>query len=143
MIDLESIKINFEKEMLTVASEDSLNAIRTKYLGKNGEITNAMKCIKDIPNAEKKAFGESVNAIKTAIEAGVEKAKIALEDKAIADKITNTKMVDLTVPSSLNAGSLHPITIVQEKISKIFKSIIKEVAENDLNIRHIIHRGNG
>ena len=122
-MNLENIKNTFESEISLVSSQEELNAIRTKYLGKNGEITNAMKCIKDIPNAEKKAYGESVNAIKSAIELGIANAQKDLEKKLIEEKIANTKMVDLTVPSSLNTGSLHPITIVQEKISGIFKSM--------------------
>lgn len=123
MIDLEKIKLKFDKEMESVASEEELNVIRTRYLGKSGEVTSAMKFIKEIPNEEKKAFGESVNACKVYIEKGIENTKVLLEEKAIEDKIANTKMIDLTVPSSPQGGSLHPITIVQEKISKIFKSM--------------------
>ena len=46
-----------------------------------------------------------------------------IKEKEYENKINNTKKVDLTLPTDLNIGSLHPITIVQKEVEEIFESM--------------------
>ena len=46
-----------------------------------------------------------------------------LEKEAIAKELAEMERVDLTIPTTENLGSLHPITITQKKLYDVFKSM--------------------
>ena len=74
-----------------------MNTLRVDFLGKNGEVTEALKLIKDIPVAEKKAYGEAVNNLKVTIENKLQSLKEEIQRKALEEKLKNTKKLDLTI----------------------------------------------
>ena len=113
----------FNAEIKTIENEQSLNNLRVKYLGKNGAVTDVMKLIKEIPASEKKAYGEAVNELKGKIETALDNLKKNLEKREIEKLISSAKLIDLTVPSRENVGSLHPITIVSKRIIDIFEDM--------------------
>ena len=123
MNNLEQISKNFTEDYALVSSNEALNDLRVKYLGKTGVLKDALKAIKDIPVAEKKAYGESVNVLKKSIEAKLETLKLELENREIEAKLSSTKVVDLTIPSRTNEGSLHPVTIASHKVVEVFRSM--------------------
>ena len=123
MNNLEQISTNFAEDYALVSSNEALNDLRVKYLGKTGVLTDALKAIKDIPVAEKKAYGESVNELKKSIEVKLDQLKTELEDREIEAKLSSTKVVDLTIPSRTNEGSLHPVTIAAHKVVEVFRSM--------------------
>ena len=69
------IKETFEKDVLTINDMKTLNDIRTKYLGKQGKVTELSKMMKDIPNDQKKEFGMLVNEVRTIVTNILEKKK--------------------------------------------------------------------
>ncbi len=54
----------------------SLEIIRVKYFGKNGEVTHLLKKISSLPVEEKKDFGKKLNLIKVNFFENLEKKKI-------------------------------------------------------------------
>ncbi len=121
--NLQNILNAFKTELGNVILDTELNELRVKYLGKNGEITGSMKLIKDLPNDQKKAYGEGVNALKGEVEELLNAKKAELEEKEVLNTLKNTKLVDLTTPNSCKCGSLHPISIIQQKIIEVFESM--------------------
>jgi len=107
----------------TITTEKELSEIKVKYLGKSGVVTESLKAIKDMPNDQKKSYGEAVNNLKREIEGALDNLLVELEEKAIEDQIKNSKMVDLTIPYDEKIGSLHPITITQQRVIEVFKSM--------------------
>lgn len=77
------IKEAFEKDILTIIDMKTLNDIRTKYLGKQGKITELSKMMKDIPNEQKKEFGILVNEVRCLVTDSLEEKKKDLEEKAL------------------------------------------------------------
>ena len=55
-------------EIAAQTKEQDLLNVKAKYLGKEGEVTTLMKCLKDLPIEEKKSFGASVNQSKNELE---------------------------------------------------------------------------
>ena len=53
----------------------------------------------------------------------IEGKKKELREKEYEDKINNSKIIDLTLPTEDMLGSLHPITIVQKELEDIFISM--------------------
>lgn len=123
MNNVDQILESFLKSAENVNSDEELQTLRVEYLGKNGHVTDALKQIKDVPVDQKKAFGESINKIKIKIETKLQELKSGIQDKLLKIKLNNAKRLDLTVPYSKNMGSLHPVTIAENKVIEVFRSM--------------------
>ena len=123
MKELDKIKELFDLQVKDVKNIDDLNNLRTDFLGKNGHITNAMKLIKDMSVEDKKSFGVGVNVLKDEISKCLEDKKIELDNLKIQAELDNIESVDLTVPSAEEKGSLHPVTIIQQRLVNIFRGM--------------------
>ena len=123
MSDLKTVKQKFIEKLGSVNNEQDLENLKVEFLGKQGEVTNLLKAIKDVPNEEKKAYGASVNDLKGEIEGELNKTKSLLDEKKLETELNQTKKIDLTIPLTEKTGSLHPITITQHKLIEIFTSM--------------------
>lgn len=123
MKELENIKELFVQELGKVETSEELNNLRVMFLGKNGHLTTCMKLIKDLSVEEKKAFGSEVNVLKTYVSDTLEEKKLELEKLAVQKELDSIAMVDLTVPSAEEKGSLHPVTIIQQRLVNIFRGM--------------------
>ncbi len=124
MVDIQNILIEAQEQLKNINSSEELSSFYQLYLGKSGKVTDLMKLMKEIPNEEKKNFGLAVNNLKQSISTAIEEKEKYFIKKKIEDSINNTKQVDLTIPSCKKLkGSLHPITIVQQKVIDIFLSM--------------------
>ena len=105
---------------------DEVEAFRIKYLGSKGLLKGYFAAFKSVPNEDKKAFGQAINALKSAAEEKVAELKSALEDTQEAAGVYG----DLTRPGApIILGSRHPISIVKNKIIDIFSRIGFNVSE--------------
>ena len=123
MKELESIRELFVQELSKVKTSEDLNNLRVMFLGKSGHLTTCMKLIKDMSVEDKKAFGAGVNLLKTEVSDAIEDKKVELDNLAIQQELDSMPKVDLTVPSSEKPGSLHPVTIIQQRLVNIFRSM--------------------
>ena len=120
---IEMLKAEFEKEIELCENSEAIEKIRVAYLGKKGKITELLGELKNVPNEEKKAFGQNVNLLKKfAAEKIAEQVEII--KKAEEEKLINSaETYDLSLPSSEESGSYHPITLVQREVEEIFASM--------------------
>ena len=118
----------FLEEVNRFASEDfkQIENFRIKFLSKKGILNQLFAEFKDVPNDEKKLYGQKINHLKKAV---VEKVKL-LKEKAEAKQGTQTEGLDLTRPGyPMELGSRHPISIVKNQIIEVFKGIGFNVSE--------------
>ena len=105
---------------------EAVEAFRIKYLGKKGLLNDFFAEFKNVPNDQKKEFGQTINTLKTAAQDKVAALKEALEAK----EETAGKYGDLSRPGEpIELGSRHPISIVKNKIISIFSRIGFNVSE--------------
>lgn len=123
MKELDSIKESYVKDMSQVKTLEDLNNLRVNYLGKNGHLTTIMKVLKDLSVDEKKAFGIAVNELKGEVTRGIEEKTEELKSAALLAELNSMPKVDLTVSSAEKKGSLHPVTIIQERLINIFRGM--------------------
>lgn len=123
MKELEEIFLKAKKDLEETKIFQDLSSFYVNYLGKTGKVTELMKKVKDLPNEEKRTFGQTVNKIKQDLQALMEEKEKEFARRKILDKINKTKDLDLTVPSSKPHGSLHPISIIQNEVIDIFLSM--------------------
>ena len=107
-------------ELIAAASDvRSLDDARVAVLGKKGTLSLAGALIKDIPNEEKAAFGQSLNSARAAITEALEAKQKALQE--IADNAALAG-IDLTLPArALPTGSLHPLTLIRDEAIRILR----------------------
>lgn len=124
---IETIKEHIkEVEQFVSASKDEIETFRIKYLGKKGLLNDFFGEFKNVPNHQKKEFGQVVNQLKTTATNKVTVLKQALENTTEA----KGKYGDLTRPGEpIEIGARHPISIVKNKIIDIFSRIGFNVSE--------------
>ena len=106
------------------SAKDEIEQFRLKYNGKKGIMNDFYDSLKQIPNEQKKDFGQKINILRNAVNEKLEGLKSASESKIILEK------EDLSRPAfPLELGSRHPINLVKNKIIDIFKSIGFAVAD--------------
>ena len=124
---LEKIKNHIaEVEAFNGKTKDEVEQFRIKYLGKKGLLNEFFAEFRNVPNDQKKDFGQAVNRLKTAAEAKVNTLKDALG----SGEDLKGQYGDLSRPGDpIELGARHPISIVKNKIIEIFSRIGFNVSE--------------
>ncbi len=120
---IEQLKLQLENELASVSDLQELDAIRVKYLGKKGLITDLLKGMKDLSNDERKAVGALVNELKQVAAEKIAGKTEELKEEQIRKEIKSMPLFDVSLPTNLDRGSYHPITLVQRECENIFKSM--------------------
>ena len=108
------------------SNKEEVEAFRIKYLGKKGFLNQFFAEFKNVPNDQKKEFGQAINTLKTTAQEKVTLLKDAFE----GGQEENGVYGDLTRPSEpVEIGSRHPISIVKNQIIEIFSNIGFNVSE--------------
>jgi len=109
------------KEVDAFSSKDAeaIEKFRLNYAGKKGILNELFVAFRAIPNEEKKAYGQELNTLKTAI---VEKVKtLQSQLKAIG---SNSQIKDPSrSPFPLKTGNRHPLSVVKNRIIDIFTQL--------------------
>jgi len=112
------------------ASSDlqELDDLRVRYLGKKGEITAQLKSLGAMEPEQRKAFGQSVNAARDALNTAIAERKQMLEKQALEQRLLSER-VDVTLPGrGERLGGLHPVTMAMERAISIFTKLGFDVA---------------
>ena len=86
---LQRIKQIFDAFGEKISAVDTLNdltGLRVRYLGKNGEVTELLKGLKNCSPEEKPALGKKINELRQKIETALSDAEKAFNEKAKAKK---------------------------------------------------------
>src|SRR4051812_28867469 len=121
--ELASLEQTALAELNACTDETSLRAWHARYLGKQGEVTLALKRIGSVPKEERPAYGQEANRIKTALEQAHELAHAREKDLALEASLTAYPL-DVTLPGRQTPrGRLHVATQVMRKICAIFADL--------------------
>lgn len=126
-IDIKSIKEKALNAINSVESIKELDNIRISFLGKKGEISEAMLLLKNASVEEKKELGKVINEAKTIIEESIHNKLSILNDIFLQEKL-KSEYIDVTIPSKFdNVGHLNPCTKVYNEVKYIFTQMGYEV----------------
>jgi phenylalanyl-tRNA synthetase alpha chain len=126
---LEQLRNDAEAELKASGSQEDLLALKVKYLGRKGNLTQMLRQLGNVPADERRLLGQFANEIKEAISARIDEALQAL---AIRDRENRllVERIDVTLPGRRSGpGGLHPITQVAREICDIFSQLGFDVAE--------------
>ncbi|ACL75796.1 phenylalanine--tRNA ligase subunit alpha [Ruminiclostridium cellulolyticum] len=102
-------------------SSAEVEELRVKLLGKKGELTEMLKDLKNMAIEERKQFGQEANALKNELSEIIEAKFKELSANDVKKSLSSGSNFDISLPGThYKLGSLHPVTIVQKEIEKIF-----------------------
>jgi len=110
-------------------SAADLEAVRVRYLGRQGELTQLLRSLGTLPPEERPVVGAAANEAKRELEALLD-ARLA-EAQARETQAQRAKdRLDLTLPGRRPPlGAVHPLTRVHDEIVSIFGGLGFSVAE--------------
>ena len=118
-----------KKDFASCSKLAELDHIKSKFLGKSGPITEAMKSLASLSPEEKPKKGAEINQVKKQIESLLETRKEEISNLELNEKL-ETEKIDVTLPSRPKMkGSLHPVMNTIDEISTIFHGIGFDVAD--------------
>ena len=118
-----------KKDFASCSKLAELDHIKSKFLGKSGPITEAMKSLSSLSPEDKPKKGAEINQVKKQIEALLETRKQEISNLELNEKLEKEK-IDVTLPSRPKMkGSLHPVMNTIDEISTIFHGIGFDVAD--------------
>ena len=110
------------------STAEEIEQFRIKYLGSKNILKPLMGEIRNIPNEQKKEYGQLVNQTKQTAEAKLASLQAAQSSAAAASE---GQKLDLTASGEpIALGSRHPISITMDRIIDIFSRIGFTVAED-------------
>ena len=122
----ENIKIireNIDKEIGNVKNLQELNELKSRYLGKEGTVSELSKGMKDVPNEQKKEVGIKINEIRGYVTDLIANKENEIKENILNEKL-NKEVIDITLPSKkIKRGSLHPMTRITEELEDLFVSM--------------------
>lgn len=126
---LESIGAEALEKLKAVCSQEDLESLRIKYLGKKGELTAILRQMGTLTSEERPIVGQIANEIRERIEKALEEKKEELAHFLIEKKL-KSEAIDVTMPGKFSPiGKKHPLSIVLDEICDIFVGMGFAIAE--------------
>ncbi len=129
MENLDQLREELLAEVSGADTLDALEEIRVSTLGRKGRVTELMKGLGGLDPDERRAAGQALNAVKTAVAEAIEARHGGLAASALDAELAADR-VDITLPVRPEPeGRLHPISQTFDEIIAIFGEMGFAVAE--------------
>ena len=126
---VEEVKRSIEEDLKEVSDLKTLNDLRVKYLGKKGLISELNSEIKNIPNEEKKEFGQKVNEVRNLFQITYDEIKSHLEEEELNKKLAS-EAIDISLPSTkVSHGAPNILEKLIEEVEEVFMSMGYDVVD--------------
>ena len=127
--DILQLEKNALGELAQAKTQETILAVRTKYLGRKGLLTGLLRNIAQVPADEKPLFGKRCNEVKELLEAKIEEA-LKFQAQGKKEAILAKEKIDVTLPGrSIPPGRIHPVIQIRREICEIFASFGFSVVE--------------
>jgi len=130
-LELYSLKSELLHAIAEAADLAKLEEVRIAALGRKGRIPELMQALGSLPPEERKAYGQVVNSLKTAVGEALEARRAELSKAATVEKLA-LERADVTLPVRLGPlaeGRIHPVSQVNDEITEIFADMGFSIAE--------------
>lgn len=127
----EEIVERSREEINKATDKNKLNELKAKFVGKQSELSKAMKKISTLPPSEKANFGKNLNIAKKKIIQMITDKQQEIINALVDKKIANEK-IDITLPGrKIEKGSKHPFDIVKDDLIEFFSELGYTIAEGN------------
>lgn len=127
--ELKVLREQAETELRKAGTEEALQAIRTRYLGRKGLLTGLLRNIANVAPEDRPRFGKECNEVKEELSARIDELLAGLASSK-KDEALLRERIDVTLPGrGVRHGRLHPVTQVRDEICRIFAGLGFSVVE--------------
>ena len=129
MADLDRLRTDALDHIAAAADAAALQELRVRLLGRKSELIAALRGLGKLPADERAAFGKLANVTKNVIEDALQGRAAEFTAAHDAD-LADSEWLDLTLPAEKpRQGHKHPISIVEEGLDDLFRSMGYRVVE--------------
>ena len=126
---MDSLAASALEEIARCTTTAEADILRIRLLGKKGELTAALRGMKDIPEDQRPEFGKKVNEVRDLLTDALDNKMFTLTHDE-KDTRLKAEHVDITLPGKgQDFGGLHPLTRVYYEMRDIFVSMGFEVMD--------------
>ena len=126
---LNDIVSQAKADISSTTSVSQLQDLRVKYFGKKSELTELSKQLGQLSVEERPKAGQLINDARSAIQTLLSEKENQLKAAELNTTLAAEK-IDVTLPGrGQSRGSLHPITLVRDRVVALFSQMGFSVAE--------------
>ena len=127
--ELEKIEKETVASLLEAKNENEVSEIRISFLGRKGSLTQVLKRLGTLPEADRREIGKRANQLKVDLEMRIEETLLRIREKERREAFEKER-IDVTLPGrQIPLGRRHPLTQTLEDIIDIFSRLGFEVVE--------------
>ena len=116
---IQAIVTDAETALASAKTENDVEAVRTKTVGRNGAFTALGPLMGKVPADQKPVVGKAFNVAKQTLLAKIEEAKNRIADSA---EENSSEKIDVTLPGrKWHAGRKHPVCQTFDECCNIFR----------------------
>lgn len=117
------IKENLIKDLNEIKNNNDLVLVKSKYLGKNGIVTELTKNMRDLSPEERVVVGKFATEVRNIVTTLIEEKTKSFEEEMLNRKLKE-ETIDITLPSKrVKKGSMHPFNRVVSEVEDLFVSM--------------------
>ncbi|MBM4276601.1 MAG: phenylalanine--tRNA ligase subunit alpha [Deltaproteobacteria bacterium] len=121
--ELEKIQEECRASIALAKTEPEISEIRVRVLGRKGSLTQLLKRLGTLPDAERREIGRRANEIKEDLEARVEEGLRRIQKQERMESLGRER-IDVTLPGrGMVSGRRHPLTQTLDEIIHIFSRL--------------------
>jgi len=124
---LEQLRELALEEIAQATDEQSLEAVRVRYLGRSGRISLWSEQMKTLSKEEKPVVGKLLNEVRGAVTQALEQRARVLQSAKETETLAG---IDVSLPGTpVDRGSLHPLTQMLDRAINVFRRMGFALAE--------------
>ncbi len=114
------IETDAQEQLDDLTTPDELETFRVEFLGRRGRIPQLFRHMGQLDEASRSAAGRRINELRDRITAAFQERN-ALQERDLRRERLESERMDLSLPGiGRPIGHLHPLTVVQRQIERIF-----------------------
>ena len=123
---IDRVKEHLEQvNAFTSKDAQAIEEFRISYAGKKGILNALFAAFREVPAVEKKAFGQELNTLKTAVTDKIKELQSQLNNKGGKATLSDPTRT----PFPIQTGNRHPLAVVKKRIIDIFTQIGFTISE--------------
>jgi len=127
--ELEAVQKETWAYLSQASTEQEVSEIRIRVLGKKGSLTQLLKGLGTLPEADRREIGKRANQVKQDLESRIEETLLRIREQERQRALEKEK-TDVTLPGlRIPLGKKHPISQTLDEIIDIFSRLGFEVVE--------------
>lgn len=125
----DAFSVRFAVDVEAAATDVEIGDVRVRYLGKKSPLKLALRRLKELPDGERQAAAERLNALSRRFEHELEVRTRVVHERTLAARLEG-EWIDRSLPGLLPLrGMLHPVTEVERRCMAVLRRLGFETAD--------------